>query len=232
MGVELVGARAAGGRGRLPHHPPPADQGDRRPGRQGAAGPGQARRCGSSTWPGAASWTRTRWPGPIREGVIAGAALDVFASRADHRVAAVRAGQRGRHPPPRRQHPRGAGQGRRDHRRDGAAGPGRRVRALRRQRRAPPRPPRRCGRSCALAERLGRLFTSLAEGVPATVEVCYEGQLADYDTRILTLAALKGLFGGVSEDPVTYVNAPTTGQGARRRDPRGQLQHRRSTTST
>jgi D-3-phosphoglycerate dehydrogenase len=61
----------------------------------------------------------------------------------------------------------------------------------------------------ALAERLGRLFTSLAEGVPSTVEVCFEGQIADYDTRILTLATLKGLFGGVSEDPVTYVNAPT-----------------------
>ncbi len=60
-----------------------------------------------------------------------------------------------------------------------------------------------------LAERLGRLFTSLAEGVPASVEVCYDGQIADYDTRILTLATLKGLFGGVSEEPVTYVNAPT-----------------------
>jgi len=60
-----------------------------------------------------------------------------------------------------------------------------------------------------LAERLGRLFTSLAEGVPATVEVCYDGQIAEYDTRILTLAVLKGLFGGVSEEPVTYVNAPT-----------------------
>jgi D-3-phosphoglycerate dehydrogenase len=59
-----------------------------------------------------------------------------------------------------------------------------------------------------LAERLGGLFTSLAEGVPASIEVCYEGQLADYDTRILTLAVLKGLFGRVSEDPVTYVNAP------------------------
>jgi D-3-phosphoglycerate dehydrogenase len=59
-----------------------------------------------------------------------------------------------------------------------------------------------------LAERLGGLFTSLAEGVPAGIEVCYEGQLADYDTRILTLAILKGLFGRVSEDPVTYVNAP------------------------
>jgi D-3-phosphoglycerate dehydrogenase / 2-oxoglutarate reductase len=60
----------------------------------------------------------------------------------------------------------------------------------------------------ALAERLGRLFTSLTEGIPATVEMTYEGAIAEYDTRILTLAVLKGMFGGVSEDPVTYVNAP------------------------
>src|SRR3954451_941590 len=60
-----------------------------------------------------------------------------------------------------------------------------------------------------LSERLGRLFASLAEGVPDTVEVAYEGQLADYDTRILTLSVLKGIFGGVSDQPVTFVNAPT-----------------------
>jgi D-3-phosphoglycerate dehydrogenase / 2-oxoglutarate reductase len=60
----------------------------------------------------------------------------------------------------------------------------------------------------ALAERLGRLFTSLTEGIPDTVEMIYEGAIAGYDTRILTLAALKGMFSGVSEDPVTYVNAP------------------------
>jgi D-3-phosphoglycerate dehydrogenase len=59
-----------------------------------------------------------------------------------------------------------------------------------------------------LAERLGRLFSSLAEGVPSTVEITYEGQLAGYDTRILTLSVLKGLFGGVSDEPVTFVNAP------------------------
>ena len=44
--------------------------------------------------------------------------------------------------------------------------------------------------------------------MPATVEIAYEGQLADYDTRILTLSVLKGLFGGVSDEPVTFVNAP------------------------
>src|SRR5262249_38271220 len=60
-----------------------------------------------------------------------------------------------------------------------------------------------------LAERLGRLFASLAEGVPATVEIAYEGLLAEYDTRILTLSVLKGLFGAASDEPVTFVNAPT-----------------------
>ncbi len=63
-----------------------------------------------------------------------------------------------------------------------------------------------------LAERLGRLFASLVasrvEGVPRQIEVCTEGDIAGYDTRILTLAALKGFFGSVTDEPVTYVNAP------------------------
>ncbi len=59
-----------------------------------------------------------------------------------------------------------------------------------------------------LAERLGRMFAGLAGGVPDTVEVTYEGLIADYDTRILTLSVLKGLFGAASDEPVTYVNAP------------------------
>ncbi len=59
-----------------------------------------------------------------------------------------------------------------------------------------------------LAERLGGLFASLNEGAPSVLEIEYQGQLADYDTRILTLSVLKGLFSRVSEDPVSYVNAP------------------------
>jgi len=59
-----------------------------------------------------------------------------------------------------------------------------------------------------LAERLGRLFASLIGGSPKTLEICAEGELAGYDTRILTLAALKGFFGAYSDEPVTYVNAP------------------------
>jgi D-3-phosphoglycerate dehydrogenase / 2-oxoglutarate reductase len=60
----------------------------------------------------------------------------------------------------------------------------------------------------ALAERLGRLYCGLAGGAPAVLEIEYQGQLADYDTRILTLSVLKGLFGGVVDEPVSYVNAP------------------------
>jgi D-3-phosphoglycerate dehydrogenase len=62
-----------------------------------------------------------------------------------------------------------------------------------------------------LAERLGRLFASLVANSsepPATLEVCTEGDIAGYDTRILSLAALKGFFGAISDEPVTYVNAP------------------------
>ncbi|MFZ6005325.1 MAG: phosphoglycerate dehydrogenase [Actinomycetota bacterium] len=59
-----------------------------------------------------------------------------------------------------------------------------------------------------LAERLGQLYAGLAASVPDVLEVGYEGQLADSDTRILTLSVLKGVFGRVSEEPVSYVNAP------------------------
>ncbi len=59
-----------------------------------------------------------------------------------------------------------------------------------------------------LAERLGRLFASLVEGAPGVLEITYEGDLADYDTRILTLSVLRGLFSGISDEPVTFVNAP------------------------
>jgi D-3-phosphoglycerate dehydrogenase len=59
-----------------------------------------------------------------------------------------------------------------------------------------------------LAERLGELFSSLQGGVPGVLEIEYQGQLADYDTRILTLSVLKGVFGQSSDEPVSYVNAP------------------------
>ena len=59
-----------------------------------------------------------------------------------------------------------------------------------------------------LAERLGRLFAALARELPPVIEVDYQGPLAGRDTRLLTLAAQKGLLTVVTEDPVSYVNAP------------------------
>jgi D-3-phosphoglycerate dehydrogenase len=59
-----------------------------------------------------------------------------------------------------------------------------------------------------LAERLGAIFGGLVDSLPSTVEVEYLGNLADHDTRILTLSVLKGLFGRMTEEPVSYVNAP------------------------
>ncbi len=65
-----------------------------------------------------------------------------------------------------------------------------------------------------LAESLGRLYGSLVGGVPDTIELCCEGEIAGYDTRILGLAVLKGFFGRISEHSVSYVNAPGLAKAA------------------
>jgi len=58
-----------------------------------------------------------------------------------------------------------------------------------------------------LAERLGRVFTAIAEG-GHSVRIAYKGAIAGEDTRVLTLAVLKGMLGAVVHEPVTFVNAP------------------------
>ncbi len=60
----------------------------------------------------------------------------------------------------------------------------------------------------ALAEQLGRIFGGLCEQCSEGIEIEYQGQIAEYDTRILTLSLLKGFFGATTGDPVSYVNAP------------------------
>ncbi len=59
-----------------------------------------------------------------------------------------------------------------------------------------------------LAEQIGRIFGGLSSSGPELLEIEYQGQIADYDTRILTLSLLKGFFAATSSDPVSYVNAP------------------------
>jgi D-3-phosphoglycerate dehydrogenase / 2-oxoglutarate reductase len=65
-----------------------------------------------------------------------------------------------------------------------------------------------------LAERLGALFGSLVAELPATIEITVEGDIGNHDTRIVSLAVLKGLFARTSSEPVTYVNAPQRARDA------------------
>ncbi|OLT10395.1 phosphoglycerate dehydrogenase [Actinomadura sp. CNU-125] len=59
-----------------------------------------------------------------------------------------------------------------------------------------------------LAEKLGRIFTALAGGVPVRLDVVVRGEIAEHDVKVLELAALKGVFVDVIEEAVTFVNAP------------------------
>jgi D-3-phosphoglycerate dehydrogenase len=59
-----------------------------------------------------------------------------------------------------------------------------------------------------LAEKLGRIFTAVAGGIAARIDVEVRGEIAGLDVSVLQLAALKGVFSDIVEDAVTYVNAP------------------------
>jgi D-3-phosphoglycerate dehydrogenase len=59
-----------------------------------------------------------------------------------------------------------------------------------------------------LAAKLGRLAMELAQGRAERIELTYYGALSQYDTRLLTVAALNGAFQGRTDQPVNYVNAP------------------------
>ena len=63
-----------------------------------------------------------------------------------------------------------------------------------------------------LAAKLGALAVELAGGNPMRLDFQYFGQLAERDTRLLTVAALNGIFQGRVDQPVNYVNAPLVAQ--------------------
>ena len=68
-----------------------------------------------------------------------------------------------------------------------------------------------------LAERLGRLHAALAGAVADKLEVEYQGQLADYDTRILTLSVLKGVLRRHQRPAGVLRQRPADRRGAGRR---------------
>jgi D-3-phosphoglycerate dehydrogenase / 2-oxoglutarate reductase len=59
-----------------------------------------------------------------------------------------------------------------------------------------------------LAAKLGRLALALAGGDVRRIAIEVYGALAEFDTRLLTVAALNGAFQGHTDQPVNYVNAP------------------------
>jgi D-3-phosphoglycerate dehydrogenase len=63
-----------------------------------------------------------------------------------------------------------------------------------------------------LAAKLGALAVELADGSPTRLDFAYLGELAEHDTRLLTVAALNGVFQGRAEQVVNYVNAPLLAQ--------------------
>jgi D-3-phosphoglycerate dehydrogenase len=59
-----------------------------------------------------------------------------------------------------------------------------------------------------LAAKLGRFAMELAGGEVSKLQIEVCGELAEFDTRLLTVAALNGAFQGHTDQPVNYVNAP------------------------
>jgi len=60
-----------------------------------------------------------------------------------------------------------------------------------------------------LATQLGRLAMALAEGSSVErIEAAFLGRIADFDTRLLTLAVIGGALQGRTEEQVNLVNAP------------------------
>ncbi|HEX5403254.1 MAG TPA: phosphoglycerate dehydrogenase [Pseudonocardiaceae bacterium] len=59
-----------------------------------------------------------------------------------------------------------------------------------------------------LVQKLGTVVAALASKPPASVTVRVRGELASEDVSVLPLAALRGVFAGMVDEQVTFVNAP------------------------
>ena len=60
-----------------------------------------------------------------------------------------------------------------------------------------------------LAERLGTTVQALAEGPIKRLEVTYNGEITEVNTKMITTAVVKGLLTPVMDTNVNYVNAPS-----------------------
>lgn len=60
-----------------------------------------------------------------------------------------------------------------------------------------------------LLDKMGKIQAAIADGRIESVELKFYGELASYDTSVLTRVFLKGLLQSSFDQPVSYVNAPT-----------------------
>ncbi|SDF03384.1 phosphoglycerate dehydrogenase [Sporolituus thermophilus] len=59
-----------------------------------------------------------------------------------------------------------------------------------------------------VAEKMGCLAVHLADGRISVVDVEYNGDISEVDTRLVTTAVLKGMLNPILQEKVNYVNAP------------------------
>ncbi|MGI9624678.1 MAG: phosphoglycerate dehydrogenase [Acidimicrobiales bacterium] len=59
-----------------------------------------------------------------------------------------------------------------------------------------------------LAEQLGALFAGLSKELPSQLDLEFAGEIGGYDNKITELSVLKGLLSAASDEIVSYVNAP------------------------
>jgi D-3-phosphoglycerate dehydrogenase len=59
-----------------------------------------------------------------------------------------------------------------------------------------------------LTQKLGTVLSALSPNPPTSIAIEVRGELSNEDVQILPLAAMRGVFSGVVEDQVTFVNAP------------------------
>lgn len=59
-----------------------------------------------------------------------------------------------------------------------------------------------------LMEKLGQVFSGLADSPVTSIDVEVRGEIVEFDVNVLKLAALKGYFTNIVSESVSYVNAP------------------------
>jgi D-3-phosphoglycerate dehydrogenase / 2-oxoglutarate reductase len=59
-----------------------------------------------------------------------------------------------------------------------------------------------------LMEQMGRMLPQVAEGAVGEIDIEFAGAISEHDTRLLTVAFLKGMLAIQMHEPINYVNAP------------------------